>query len=144
MRATGSGALALLLLAGCAPARPALRADAPAPDRARAAACHTRAVAAAAQAVPYIDTSTPTPRPKKWTWWEIALAPLLVAGAIVQAAEGGAVLIATSPVWVPWWLTKVHRARRESYQRNYRDCMTEAPGDEPAGRPPSVPPVDDD
>jgi hypothetical protein len=116
------------ILAGCATGRPALKADAPAAERTRADACHARAIAEAEQSVPYINPS-PSPPPKTWAWWEIALAPILIVGGAVQAVEGGALVIATSPVWVPWWLTKVHRERRESYQRSYQGCMTDAPAE---------------
>ncbi len=124
--------LLALLLAGCGTARPALKADATAADLARADVCHTRAIAQAEESVPYLKPSPPGPSVwSEWPWWKIALAPLIVAGAAVRAGEGAALLVATSPVWVPWWLTKVHRERRDVYQRAYAGCVADPVAGEP-------------
>jgi hypothetical protein len=50
---------------------------------------------------------------------------VLVVGQAARSVEGGALMVATAPVWVPWWLTKVRAERREAYARAYTDCLHE-------------------
>jgi hypothetical protein len=115
------------LLAGCATARPALKTDAMPAERERAEACHVRAIAQAEAAVPYVKPSLVSPAEAEWPWWKIALAPLLVA----KAVEGGAIAVATSPVWIPIWLTRVRSEQRDLYQLAYAGCVADPAAEEP-------------
>jgi hypothetical protein len=88
-------------------------------DRARAEACHARAATRAQESTAF--KSAPEAPAKEWHWWEIALAPVLLAGAVIEAATVGVVAIATAP----WMLASEHARRKAEYQRTYTACMGE-------------------
>jgi hypothetical protein len=117
----GGPLIGAALLSGCA-LRPVLT-DVPLAERVRAEACHRRAIERAEVMVPYVDLSSP--RLRKWSWTEIALAPVVIAGEVAQAAQGAAVLLATSPVWVPIWISQVQDRREDAYRQAYATCMRE-------------------
>jgi hypothetical protein len=129
-RRTALGLLAALL-AGCATARPALKTAATGAERERAEACHVRAITEAEAAVPYVPTSKRQALPDTAGGWAVAgaLSPVLVAVGLMEAVPAGALALAASPVWVPWWLIHVRHRRQEIYQRVYETCWAEAPGE---------------